>query len=116
LAALKLLAHVPDLDETVKAQCGYDLTRMTRAGQPVLKEARFPYFAAGYVDIDLPRDMALTYDIHEATKGFAIADENGNVLGKFKTIANAEKARASAKIKLDVSVDVDESDEEAEAE
>jgi len=98
--SLKLLAKVPGLDETTKEACGWDVTRITRNGQPVMREARFPYFRDGFVDIDLPRSVEYTVDINKATKGYAVADENGVVLGEFKSINAAEKARAGAKVKL----------------
>jgi len=97
--ALKLLAKVENLDPTTHRACGWDDAMKTN-GRPALKEARFPYFSQGFIDIDLPRDKTYTMDITDATVGYAVADEQGNVLGEFKKMDDAVNARANAQVQL----------------
>ncbi len=102
---LKILSYCPELDPQTREQCGYEV-RTSVGGQVVRVplEARFPYFAQGYVGSDIPRSSAFSDDIVRATKGFAIADPQGNVLGKFKTAKEAEEARKGAKLELKIAV------------
>lgn len=100
---LKMLAFVPDLDEQTKAYCRGPVTEKNPWGA---REGKFPYFREGYVNVDIPRDSAYTTDIRVASKHWAIADENGNVIegAKFDSFADADKARAGAKISLNVDI------------
>lgn len=102
---LKLLAHCPDLNPLTKEAVGYEVR--TSVGGQVVKvplEARYPYFASGFVNADVPRDSAYVDDIVRATDGWALADEGGNVLGEFKSAQDAENARSNATLKLEVVV------------
>jgi len=103
---LKLLAKVPNLDAQTKEFCGFE-TRTGVSGQAIRnpKEAIFPYFAAGFVNADIPRDSVYSDDIVKATEGWALADELGNLLGEYKTVKGAESARAGAKLTLAVDVE-----------
>jgi hypothetical protein len=102
---LKLLVYCPELDPLTKDAIGYE-TRTGVGGNQVKVplEARFPYFAEGFVDADTPRDSAYTLDVVTATKGWGLADEAGNVLGKYETALEAEEARKGAKLTLNVAV------------
>ena len=102
---LILLAKVPDLDPATKDFCGFE-TRQGAGGRNVKvpREAKFAYFAQGFVNADLPRNAAYTEDITRATVGWALADEGGNVLGEFKTAAEADDARSKATLKLEIAV------------
>lgn len=102
---LKLLAKCPDLNALTREAVGYEVR--TTVGGGVVKvplEARFPYFAQGFVDADKPRDSAYVDDIVRDTVGWGLADESGNVLGEYDTAQEAESARANATLKLEVSV------------
>lgn len=68
--------------------------------------------AAEWVDGDRARDLPLTQEILEITKGYALTDQDGNVVARYKKFEAAEAARASAKISIAVDVDVDD-DEDA---
>ena len=74
-----------------------------------VKESDMPYFP-DYVDNDLARDGAYTYELVDKTLGFALAGEDGEVLKKFKTLEEAEQARRSARVTFEVKVDVDGTD------
>lgn len=108
---LTLLAYCPELDPTTKDAIGFE-SRMAPGGKLVKTplEARFPYFEEGYVSADAPRDSAYTNDVVAATKGWALADESGRIVGKFKDYAKAAKAQANPKVKLEVEVESDEAD------
>ena len=107
MPTLKLLAFCPNLDPQTKEACGWDVAMNRRNGQgPALKEARFPYFNDGFVDIGLARDSFYAEDIVRATKGYAVADEQGNILSRFDKLDVAEKAMAGAKVRLTVDVDI----------
>lgn len=102
---LKLLAKCPDLNVLTREAVGYEVR--TTVGGAVVKvplEARFPYFAQGFVNADVPRDSAYVDDIVTATEGWALADESGNVLGEFESAQDAENARSNATLKLEVVV------------
>ena len=103
--SLLLLAKVPDLDPATREECGYEIRRGV-AGQVtrVPLEARFPYFAQGFVNADLPRSSAYSDDIVRATVGYGLADERGNVLGEFASAKDAENARKNARLELKVEV------------
>ena len=114
---LTLLAFVPNLDPKTKDACGYE-TRVSSGGKQVKLplEARFAYFADGFVSADRPRSAAHTEDITAAVKGWGLADESGTVIGKFKSAAAAEDARANAKVTLSVAVEPEKAEpEKAEA-
>lgn len=76
-----------------------------------------PYFPR-FVDNDRPRDDAITQELMDKTIGFAVADTNGNVYKKFKTVEEAETARARAVPSFNIEIDVeggeDVDDEETE--
>lgn len=78
--------------------------------EAAIKEAEFPYFP-DYVDNDMARDGAYTDEIMAHTLGFGVAGEDGVVLKKFKTLEEAENARATAKVTFEVKVDVDGEEE-----
>ncbi len=64
------------------------------------------------VNGELPRDYVWTDEIVEATTGFAVVGQNGDVLAEFPTLAAAENAKASAKVVFDVKLGaVDEDDD-----
>lgn len=113
--ALTLLAYCPELDEITKDAIGWE-TRIGAGGQQtkIPLEARFPYFADGFVNADQPRDSAYTVDIQRAVKGWALSDESGRILGKYKTVAAAENARQKAVLKLEVEVEDDDEDEDSD--
>lgn len=69
-------------------------------------EGEQPYFPE-YVDNDRPRDAELTDELMKHTLGFGVAKGDGQIIGKFKKLQQAEAARANAKITFDVNVDVD---------
>ena len=103
--SLLLLAKVPDLDPATREACGYEIR--TGVGGQVSRvplEARFPYFAQGFVNADLPRSSAYSDDIVRATVGYGLADAQGNVLGEFETAKEAEAARKNARLELPVEV------------
>ena len=115
---LILLAKVPELDPATKDFCGFE-TRQGAGGRNVKvpREAKFAYFAQGFVNADLPRNAAYTEDITRATVGWALADEGGNVLAEFKTAAEADDARSKATQKLEIAVPEAKAEpKEAEAE
>lgn len=102
--SLRILRHVPELDEsTVKALAG--------------TEPKVPGFPE-WLDNEHPRHSFLTEDIAAATTGFAVADLN-TIHRTFKTLAEAETARAGAKVTFGVDMvdlpaatDEDESDDD----
>jgi hypothetical protein len=102
---LTLLAYCPELDPQTREACGYEI-RTGVGGQVnrVPLEARFPYFAEGFVSADLPRSSAFSDDIVRATTAWGLADEQGNVLGKFASAKEADGARRGAKLTLQVEV------------
>lgn len=102
---LTLLVYCPELDPQTRDACGYEI-RQTKGGQEarVPLEARYPYFAEGFVSADLPRSSVFTDDIVRATQGFGLADPQGNVLGRYETAKEAEAARKNAKLELKVAV------------
>ena len=111
MPTLKLLAFCPKLDPATKDACGWDRNMIRRDGQPAVREARYPYFHDGYIDIGLPRDVAYTTDITKAAKGYGVADEQGNLLGKFDSLPAAESALAGAKIRLVTDIALPEEEE-----
>lgn len=102
---LTTLAYVPELDPITKNHIGYE-TRTGVGGAVVLVplEARYPYFGEGFVSADAPRDSAYTADVVTATKAWGLADEQGNVLGRFDSAKDADAARRNATLKLEVVV------------
>ena len=73
-----------------------------------------PYFP-DYVDANLPRDWETTDSIVAATKGHAIADEDGSIIARFEgvrdgktSLQRAEEARAGARVTLALDVPTDE--------
>jgi len=74
-----------------------------------VKESDFPYFP-DWVNNDLPRSDPYTIELMDRTLGFGVAGEDGVVLKKFKTLEEAEQARATAKVTFEVKVDVDGTD------
>lgn len=95
---LKLLAHVPNLIEPAREYCAQ-------------REARFPYFRDGFVDMDLGRHTNWTDAIREATVGYGIADARGKVLATGKsltaTIAAREKASTPVIPQIDLAIEDD---------
>lgn len=74
---------------------------------------------SGWVDTDIPRDEGISTEITENTDKFAVAHSFGGIVQEFKTLGEAEKARASAVPNLNVSfstLEEDEEDEDEEAE
>lgn len=63
-----------------------------------------------YVEADRARDVEWTEEVIAATAEYAIIGPDGDVLAKFPTLADAEKARANAKITF--SIDLEDEDEE----
>jgi hypothetical protein len=63
-----------------------------------------------FVDNSIPRDRSITPLIVEETVGFALFDGNGEYVASFKTLVEAERAKATARIVIntDVSLDDDE--------
>jgi len=85
--SLKILRHVPDLDaNTVKALAG--------------TEPRVPGFPE-WLDNEHPRHSFLSEDIAAATTEYAVADATTRHR-TFKTLAEAEAARAAAKVTFGV--------------
>ena len=69
-----------------------------------------PYFP-DYVDANFPRDFDVTDSVVEATTGFAIADENGDIIARFEgdrdgksAYQRAQEAVAGAKVTLALEV------------
>lgn len=60
---------------------------------------------SGWVDNDLPRDEAITLELMDQTKGFAVSGPFGNIAAEFPTLEKAEKARRGATVRLDVQVE-----------
>ena len=109
---LKLLGHVPDLDEQTKAYCRGPITPASPRGA---REGKFDYFQAGFVDLRIPRDSAYTEDIRASMQRsgkFAIADQKGRLVegALFDSLRDAEKGIAGAKITFNVDVKVPSSD------
>jgi hypothetical protein len=105
LNGLKLLVHCPNLDPITKEAIGWEIR--TGVGGKVTRiplESMYPYFAEGYVDADKPRDSAYTNDVVAECKGWGLADANGNVLGQYATVAEAEEARKNAKQTVEFSL------------
>lgn len=103
MSDFKLLRKVENLDEATSEYVAEH-------------ERRFPYIRQGYVDADWPRAVAYTEAIRDATVGFAIADENGNVQRTYKTLAAAEAARVGAKVVLAVEAPDEPADEDESSE
>ena len=62
-------------------------------------------FEAGnpdFVDAERVRDYIWTDEIVAATTGYALVDQQGQKLADFKTLLEAETAKASARIVFDV--------------
>lgn len=64
-----------------------------------------------FVDGERVRDYVWTDEIVEATVGFAVVGQNGDILAEFPSLEAAEKAKASAKVVFDVKIDDDEDDD-----
>lgn len=64
-----------------------------------------------WVDLGTPRDFEWSSEIVEKTVEFGLADETGEILATFGTLAEAEKARQGAKLKFAISFG-DEDEEE----
>ena len=83
---LSVLAHVPNLHENARKHCA-------------MREKRFPYFREGWVSLELGRHTNYTDAIRAATKpdangkSYAVADEQGQILQRYSTFANAVKAK-----------------------
>ena len=101
---LKLLAFAPNLNENTRIYCAR-------------REAKFPYFREGFVDLGLGRHVHHTDAIMEASQGFAIADAQGKVLGRYKTAANAQTAidRAQPRFVSDIELEQEDEVESIEA-
>ena len=95
--SLRVLRKVEDLDPATAAY----LTR-TEGFDP----------DEGWVDNDTVRDEPYTKAIIEATSGFALANEDGDIIREFKTLTSVERAQGSARITFDVSIEGLEDDEE----
>lgn len=63
----------------------------------------------GFIDNDHPRDYEHTEDIIAATVGYALIDELGNIVGSFKTLDEAEKARAGARVVFTHEIEIEPS-------
>lgn len=61
----------------------------------------------GFIDNDHPRDYEHTEDIIKATVGFALIDEAGNIVGSFKSLEEAEKAKAGARVVFTHEIEMD---------
>jgi hypothetical protein len=81
---LKLLAYVPNLMDSARKYCAQ-------------REAKFPYFRDGYVDLALGRHTNWTDAIRQATEGYAIADGAGTVQATYKSLKNADRAMEIAR-------------------
>jgi hypothetical protein len=104
--ALKLLAKAPELSPLTKEFCGWDINRNDKRGNAIQREARFPYFHAGFIDMDVPRDSAYTRDIVDATVSYGVGDEQGRLLAEYPTLEEAIAARDNARVTLSVEVPV----------
>ena len=56
-----------------------------------------------WVDLATPRDFEWSDEIREKTVEYGVADETGEILATFETLAEAEKARQTAKVKIALS-------------
>lgn len=94
---LKLLAFTPNLNENTRVYCAR-------------REQKFPYFREGFVDLGLGRHVHHTDAIMEAVQGFAIADAQGKVLGRYSTAKNAQTAidRAQPRFVSDIELEQEE--------
>lgn len=101
IAEFKLLAYVPYLPESARVYCAQ-------------REARFPYFRDGYVDLDLGRHTNWSDLIRESAQHFAIADGNGNVLAIRRTLKAASAARDKASIRTVPQFDIEDEPEQGE--
>lgn len=62
-----------------------------------------------WVDLATPRNFEWSDEIREKTAEFGIADEEGEILATFPTLAEAEAQRAKAKVKFSLIFDDDDS-------
>jgi hypothetical protein len=74
-----------------------------------------PYFP-DYVDANFPRNQEITEEVVEATDGYAVADEAGNIIARFEGERNGKSAyqraqEAVAGAKVSLAVDFDPGDE-----
>lgn len=61
-----------------------------------------------WVDMATARDFEWTDEIREKTAEFGLADEEGEILGTFETLAEAEHAKGRAKVRFELVLDEDE--------
>lgn len=80
-----------------------------------------PYFP-DYVDTNMPRDWETTDSIVEATKGHAIADQDGEIIARFEgtrdgktSVQRAEEARAGARVSLNLNLPTEAAGESTDA-
>lgn len=61
----------------------------------------------GFIENDRPRDYEHTADILAATVGFALIDEARQIVGTFKSLEEAEHARAGARVVFTTEIDLE---------
>ncbi len=61
-------------------------------------------FPGGFVANDYPRDWAVADELMSKTIGYAVADEDGQVLAEYSSLTRAELARDTAKVSFSVDV------------
>jgi len=91
---IKVLRKISPLDhgstELIKSQDGF-------------------YGDGEYVDNDYPRDTVVAEDLVKATIGFALADEEGNIIkDDIEDLVTAEKLRDGATVSFGVEVSLPE--------
>jgi len=75
-------------------------------GSTALVESQDGFYGNGqYVDNDYPRDTVVAEDLIKATIGFALADEDGNIIkDDIADLVTAEKLRDGATVSFGVEV------------
>lgn len=68
------------------------------------------FFRQGYIDNDLPRPSSINIElVDELTEDFALfSRDEDRIVGKFKTLKEAEAARDSAKVTFNYNIEVPE--------
>ena len=81
------------------------ITPLDHGSTELIKSQDGFYGDGEYVDNDYPRDTVVAEDLLKATVGFALADEEGNIIrDNINDLVTAEKLRDGAEVSFGVEV------------
>ena len=91
------------------------ITPLDHGSTELIKSQDGFYGDGEYVDNDYPRDNVVAEDLLKATVGFALADEEGNIIrDNINDLVTAEKLRDGAEVSFGVEVSLPQIEEQPE--